>query len=43
MHIVELAEFLSSEELAIVVQGMELLYRASEDSATSLDPLPPEV
>jgi DNA-binding MarR family transcriptional regulator len=43
MHIVELAEYLNSEELAIVVRGMELLYRASEDSSKRLDPLPPEV
>lgn len=39
MHIVELSEHLSTEDLGTVVRGMELLRRAVEESAHSNDSL----
>ena len=42
LRIVELSECLSAEELETVVRGMELLRRAVEDSASKVNPLPPE-
>lgn len=42
LHIVELAGCLSAEELETVVRGMELLHRASADSAKKLTASPPD-
>ncbi|HEU0020594.1 MAG TPA: MarR family transcriptional regulator [Dehalococcoidia bacterium] len=42
LRIVELSECLTSQELQIVVRGMELLHRASEDSSRNLNSLPPD-